>query len=317
MPSLDSISDLLQLLAEPTRVRLLALLGEHELTVAELSAATDLGQSRVSTHLGKLREAGIVKDRRVGSATHYSLAEQTMPQGAQRAWAFVRSEIQDAVLEKDRQRWAVLQRARDKAASWPDAMAGQMERHYSPGRTWESLARGLVGLVGLGDVLDAGSGDGAVAQLLAPRSRSYTLVEHSDRMLVAAGLRLQGQANVRLMRADLHHLTEAVAPVSIDTALLFNVLVELEEPARALAQLTQILRPGGRLAVITLDAHEHRELAQTYRHRHLGFAPAALRKLLGRAGLVVESCQVTSRERRQPRLSVVTAFARLEERTPS
>jgi ArsR family transcriptional regulator len=305
---LDSTAALLGLLAEPTRVRLLSLLAVEELTVVDLSAATELGQSRVSMHLARLREAGVVRDRKVGAATRYSLNERGMPAVARRVWGFVRNEVHDAVIDKDRQRWDALVRARDRAASWPDAMAGQMERHYSPGRTWESLARGLVGLIQLDDVLDAGSGDGTVAQLLAPRSRSYTLVDRSARMLLAAGLRLRKHGNVRLERADLRELPFGSS--SFDTALLLNVLPEIDEPPQVLGQLARVLRPGGRLVVVTVDAHEHAELAAAFKHVHLGFAPAALRKLLARAGLEVESCEVTSRERRPPRLKVVTAFAR-------
>src|SRR5262245_37135863 len=74
-PSLDlsSSTDLLRLLADPTRVRLLNLLEDGELSVAELVRATRLPQSRVSTHLGKLREGGLVRDRRVGSSSLYAL----------------------------------------------------------------------------------------------------------------------------------------------------------------------------------------------------------------------------------------------------
>src|SRR5262249_6211619 len=152
------------------------LLAAEEMTVADLAAATDLGQSRVSMHLAKLREARVVVDRKVGAATYYSLNERGMPAPAKRVWGLVHSEVRDGALEKDRQRWQLVLRARDKGA-WPDAVAGQMERHYSPGRTWESLARVLVGLLDLGDVLDAGGGDGAVAELVAPRCKSYTLVD--------------------------------------------------------------------------------------------------------------------------------------------
>jgi ArsR family transcriptional regulator len=307
MADLDTTADLLALLAEPTRVRLLSLLAAHELTVAELSAATELGQSRVSTHLGRLRGAGVIRDRKVGTATYYALNEKTMPALARRVWGFVKAEVHDEVLAKDRQRWDVLGRARDKAASWPDALAGRMERHYSPGRTWESLARGLVGLIELGDVIDAGAGDGSVAQLLAPRAKSYTLVDRSERMLVAAGLRLQKLGNVKIELADLHHLP--FPRPSFDTALLYNVLTEVEEPARVLQQLAHVLRPGGRLALITVAAHDHADIAEAYRQLHPGFAPAALRQLLARVGFTVERCAITSRERRPPRLEVVTAFA--------
>jgi DNA-binding transcriptional ArsR family regulator len=306
--SLAHTADLLQLLGEPTRVRLLTLLAAEEMTVADLAAATDLGQSRVSMHLGKLREARVVSDRKSGVATYYSLNERGMTAGIRRIWELVQAEVDDATLEKDRQRWEALSRSRDRAAAWPDAVAGQMERHYSPGRTWESLARGLVGLLALGDVVDAGAGDGAVAQLLAPRSKSYTLVDRNEKLLAAAGQRLAGQANVRLIHDDLAKLS--LPPSSADLVLLLNVLVEIDDPAPVLARLAGVLRPGGRLLLVSLDAHEHAEIAAAYRHVHQGYHPAAIRKLLGRAGLEVESCEVTSREHRAPKLNVVTAIAR-------
>src|SRR5262249_10922793 len=237
-----------------------------------------------------------------------ALNERGMSSGTKRVWELVQGEVQDAVLDKDRQRWRALKLRRDRAASWPDAVAGQMERHYSPGRTWESLARGLVGLLALGDVLDAGAGDGAVAQLLAPRSRSYTLVDRNERLLAAAGVRLRGQANVRLVEADLREL--ALPAASFDLVLLLNVLVEIDDPPAVLARLATVLRPGGRLVAVSLDAHDHPDLAAAYRHVHQGLRPAALRKLLPGPRLEVESCEITSREHRPPRLQVVTAFAR-------
>src|SRR5262250_643088 len=108
MPDLADTADVFQLLGEPTRVRLLSLLAAEEMTVADLAAATDLGQSRVSMHLGKLREARVVSDRKVGVATIYSLNERGMSSGTKRVWELVQGEVQDAVLDKDRQRWRAL-----------------------------------------------------------------------------------------------------------------------------------------------------------------------------------------------------------------
>src|SRR6202008_4769715 len=113
-------------------------------------------------------------------STFYSVNEETMPPAARELWKLLRARIQDDVLDSDKKRMQQLVRARDKAQSWPDAVAGQMERYYSPGRTWEATARGLIGLLRLGDVLDAGSGDGAIAQLLAPRSKSVTSLDRSE-----------------------------------------------------------------------------------------------------------------------------------------
>src|SRR5260221_3177930 len=148
METLHSTADLLGLLAEPSRVRLLALLAEHELTVNELTSITELGQSRVSTHLGKLREAGLVRDKRVGGSTFYSLANGEMPAEARKLWDLVQGALDDEQVAADKQRCVAQLRTRNaKNAGRPESVAGEMERHYSPGRTWEALAGGVIGLL--------------------------------------------------------------------------------------------------------------------------------------------------------------------------
>src|SRR5262245_21128159 len=234
MTSLTTDHHALHLPRVPIRVRLVALLARHDLTVADLTSIAELPQSRVSTHLGKLKDAGVLRDRRNGASTVYALNDGSMPAAARRVWTLLEQEADDAVLEADRTRCEGLLRARDRATAWPDAVAGQMERHYSPGRTWEATARAFLGLLHLGDVLDAGSGDGTVAQLLAPRARSITCLDKSERVLAAARARLANVPHVRFARGDLHALPAADA--SFDQVLLFNVLTHAEAPRRALAE---------------------------------------------------------------------------------
>ena len=307
MVSLGGTRDLLHLFGDPTRVRLVALLARHRLTVAELVGITQVPQSRVSTHLARLREAGVVRDRRNGTSSVYGLNDGSMPADAARVWALVQERVEDAVLEADRTRAETLVRARQRGG-WPDAVAGEMERHYSPGRTWEATAHALPGLMRLGDVLDAGSGDGTIAELLAPRSRSFTCLDRSERMLRAAGARLSGVPVVRIVRGDVQALPAADG--SFDHVLLLNVLASVEAPQRAFAEAARVLRRGGDLTVVTLEAHRHAELTATYGHVHPGFRPATLRRWLAASGLGVDRCAVTSRERREPHFSVLTAFAR-------
>ena len=307
MPSLGATSDLLGLLAEPSRVRLLALLAEQELTVGELCAVTELGQSRVSTHLGKLREAGLLRDRRAGGSTYYRMANGEMPDAARKLWSVVAADLDDAQLASDRRRCAGVLRTRATTGRWPDSVAGEMERHYSPGRTWEALARGLIGLIELGDVLDAGAGDGATAQLIAPRARSVTCVDVSETLIDAARVRLAGHPNAKAEIGDLVELPFADA--SFDQVLALNVLTHLRAPARALGELARVLRPGGRLVLVTLAAHEHLDVTSSYGHVHAGFRPAEVRRLVERTDLAVEQCALTSRERRAPYFQVVTLFA--------
>src|ERR1700689_2009433 len=123
MQTLAAAADLFGLFAEPTRVRLLRLLGEHELSVAELVEVTHVPQSSVSTHLGKLREAGLVRDRRNGTSTYYALAPN-MPQGARLVWDVVSNGVSDAVLASDRTHAAEVLRAR-RDGSFPESIAGE------------------------------------------------------------------------------------------------------------------------------------------------------------------------------------------------
>jgi len=307
MSSLSAQLDALHLFGDPTRVRLAALLAHHPLTVADLTAVTRLPQSRVSTHLGRLKEAGVLRDRRAGSSTVYALNDGTMPEHVRRVWTLLESGVSDATLKTDRERCEALLKARARDLPWPDALAGEMEKHYSPGRTWDALARGLVGLLKLGDVLDAGAGDGAIAELVAPRAKTYTLLDRSERMLAAAQGRLAKATNVRFLSGDLHAIPAPDA--SFDQVLLLNVLPYAERPVAVLAEIARVLRPSGGVAIVTIDEHTHAELTAQYGHVQPGFRPATLRRLAQRAGLVVERCEVTSRERRAPHLNVVTALA--------
>ena len=307
MLALDSTVGWLHLFGDPTRVRLLNLVAQEELTVAELTTITELQQPRVSTHLGKLREAGLVRDRKVGASTYYSVNEETMPAAARALWKLLRAQIQDDVIDSDKKRMQQLVRARDKAQSWPDAVAGQMERYYSPGRTWEATARGLIGLLKLGDVLDAGSGDGAIAQLLAPRSKSVTCFDRSERVMAAARQRLGREGNVRFAVGDLHEL--GFADAQFDHVLLFNVLTYAHTPQKVIAEAARVLRPRGDLVVVTLEAHQQDDVVAAYQHVNNGFTVLALRKMLQKAGLGVESCAVSSREKREPHFQVITAVA--------
>lgn len=298
----------LRLFADPTRVRLAHLLDGTELSVAEITQVTNLPQSRVSTHLGKLREAGVLRDRRQGASTYYVVNDAAMPELARRIWSLVAASRDESVLRDDRSRCQEVLRGRNKEKSWPESVAGQMERHYSPGRTWEATLYGLIDFVRLGDVLDAGSGDGAIAALLAPRSRSVTCLDVSPAVLRAARKRLRGQKNVSFAPGDVHALP--FPDGRFDQVLLLHVLTYARDPVLALREASRVLRPGGQLVVSTLARHDHGDLTSGYGHIHPGFSPRTLHAWLKReAGLAVERCEVTSREKRPPNFSVITAFA--------
>ena len=308
MATISSAVDLLRLFGDSTRLRLASLLEKNELTVAEITKITQLPQSRVSTHLGKLRDAGVLRDRREGALAYYAMNDGNVPASVHKLWNLLGRELDEPLLHSDQERCQAVLRARQGTANWPDAVAGEMERHYSPGRTWEATAIGMLGLLHLGDVLDAGSGDGAIAALLASRSRRVTCLDISPKVLQACRKRLQGMNNVEFVLGNVQALRFADA--SYDQVLLLNLLTYATDPARALAEAARVLRPGGDLVVTTLAAHEQREVTAGYGHVQAGFRPQALRDWLAEAGLVVDRCEVTSREKRAPHFAVVSAFAR-------
>jgi SAM-dependent methyltransferase len=300
---LDRSVEALSLLADESRLRLCVLLLERELCVSDLVKITGLSQSRVSTHLGRLREAGVVRDRRQGVQSFYTLAVAGLP-GALQGLLDEARVGDDPTLEGDRRKLAELEAERRGEAV---AARDDLERDYSPGRTWCSLASGLSGLLSLGDVLDVGSGDGAAAAMVAPYCRSLTCVDVNARMLEAAKDRLAKHAHVRVERADAHDLPFAEA--SFDSVLLFHTLTYTERPLRALEECARVLRPGGKLVLLCLDEHQQPEVTAPYGERHQGFSRAALAELLTSAGLEPRSVEVACREARKPRLQVLLASA--------
>lgn len=294
----------LNLLGDESRIRLCALLRERELSVTDLVRVTGISQSRVSTHLARLREGGIVRDRRDGQHAYYALSVDALTPTA-RALLDGGAGAADPTLDGDRRRLRELDA--ERRGGLPEHFAGAMERHYSPGRTWESLAAGLSALLRLGDVLDVGSGDGAVASYLAPRCASLTCVDASARMIEAAKARLRRHENVRALVADAHALPFDAG--AFDEAVLFHTLTYAERPERVLEECARVLRPRGRLVVLSLDRHEHRELTAPYGERHTGFSPQKLRALVARAGLSLTACDLACREAKKPHFRVLLAIA--------
>ncbi|MDG2149690.1 MAG: metalloregulator ArsR/SmtB family transcription factor [Planctomycetota bacterium] len=305
MIDLASTSHLARLYGDGSRLRLLALLAREELTVAELTSTTRLGQSRVSTHLGKLREAGLLRVRRNGTSTYYALDEAGMSAAARRLWDAFRVSLDDQLLDEDVERLEGVVAAR--SGKWADSVAGQMERHYSPGRTWEGAARALVGLAALGDVLDVASGDGALAELVAPRARSVTCLDVSARVVSAGRKRLGHVSSVRFATGDMHRLPFCEG--RFDQIMLVNSLSYAEQPRAVVSEASRVLRPGGGLVAVTLAPHKHEQVARSFNHAQMGFDPDALRALFAEEGFRVDLCAVTSREKRAPHLAVVSVYA--------
>jgi len=302
--NLSSYAEALSILGDESRLRLCALLKERELCVSDLVSVTGIAQSRVSTHLGRLRDAGLVRDRRHATQCFYTLALDALPNGT-RTLIEEACTGDDVTLEGDRKRLAELDAARRVGSD--ESSSDDLERYYSPGRTWQSLAIAMAALLDLGDVLDVGSGDGAAAAVFAPYCRSLTCVDNNPSRVEVAARRMQAYPHARAQAADAHQLPFADA--SFDVVLVLHTLTYTEHPARALRECARVLRAGGKLVILCLDQHQHHAVTERHGELHAGFSPNAVRKLLTGAGLKVLTADIACREARKPHFRVVMAVA--------
>jgi ubiquinone/menaquinone biosynthesis C-methylase UbiE len=160
---------------------------------------------------------------------------------------------------------------------------------------------------GPGDVLDVASGDGVLAELLAPRARSIVCLDLSARVAEAGRRRLSSRSNVSFQVGDMHELPFAYA--SFDTVLLMHALTYTRDPDRVFREVTRVLRPSGKLLAVTLQRHQHQKAVEPYNHVNLGFSTQQLEKFARTAGLVVQTCTVSAVEKRTPNFAVLSLSA--------
>src|SRR5213594_4598967 len=202
-----STINLLRLLADPTRLRLVLLLEQEELSVAELQQILGMGQSRISSHLAQLKRAGLVADRRVGKNVYYGANHKG--HGAQRERvAEITRLLARELPETSRDRTSlklVLHKRQDKAREYFDELAGKFGRSYVPGRSWRALSHALISLVPRLTIVDLGAGEGTLSQLLAKSARKVIAIDKSLKM-VEFGSKLakkHGFKNVEYRLGDL------------------------------------------------------------------------------------------------------------------
>ena len=176
-----STINLLRLLADPTRVRLLLLLELEELSVAELQQILGMGQSRISSHLAQLKRAGVVADRRVGKNVYYGANHHGRNSQRERVEEMTRL-LSRELPETSRDRTSlklILHKRQDKARKYFDELAGKFGRSYVPGRSWKALAHTLITLLPPLTVADLGAGEGTLSQLLAKNSVDLAILSQA------------------------------------------------------------------------------------------------------------------------------------------
>jgi len=315
MIGLTGTSRLLKALADETRLRVLHLLAQEELSGSDLMEILNMGQSRVSTHLALLKEVGLVTDRRHGRRTLYTL----MPGPAAGMWDSVVAENRSSPeFEADLAGLEALRdRRRDDSRAYFDRVAATFGEQILPGRTWEGLSRALVQLAPRGRYADLGIGDGLLTLLLSEVAHSVTAVDISPEMLaqLAARAAKRNITNVETVEGDIESLP--LSDSSYDVAVLSQALHHAKSPRTALLEARRILIPGGRLLVIDLLAHTEEWVKEQLQHRHLGFTESGLEALIAEAGFERASIQRAARDPQPPHFMTLVATAVKPTRTTS
>lgn len=300
----------LRALADPTRLRLLALLEADELSVNELQEITRLGQSRISTHLGLLSETGLVTSRREGKRTFYRLVSSPEPEFKELTQVAFRGarELPDHDSDVVNRRRVIARRS-EQAQQYFNQVAGRFDRSYGPGRSWQAFGHLLLRMLPPLEVADLGSGEGLLSELLARRCKRVIAVDNSEKMVEygAAKARKNGIHNLEFRLGDLE--TPPIEPASVDLVILSQALHHAENPGRALQSAGRILRPGGQLLVLDLVEHRFERARDLYGDRWLGFAEADLQRWLEAAGFVRIEISTVAREEEEPHFETLLATA--------
>jgi ubiquinone/menaquinone biosynthesis C-methylase UbiE/DNA-binding transcriptional ArsR family regulator len=278
----------LEAAGEETRLRILALLGEAELTVTELMAILGQSQPRVSRHLKLLVEAGLIDRHREGSWAFFRLGESQVVE-AIRDRIVALLDTDDPAIAADKHRLATVRAERKShaeayfarhAADWNRIRA----LHVAEARV-EAALLDVLGDAPIDSVLDLGTGTGRMLEVLAPRASRAIGLDVSPAMLSIARNRLDeaGLRHVQLRQGDAYALPGDLS--RFDLVILHQVLHYLDDPARAVREAARALKPGGRLVVVDFAPHREEALREHHAHRRLGFAVHEIEGFLVDAGI--------------------------------
>ncbi len=291
----------LKLISDPTRLRILMLLGNEALSVAELQEILGMGQSRISTQLSQLKMEGLVSDERSGKNNIYSCsADPDLMEVARLAAAEVPEVADDGASLRH-----LLRKRKDTSRAYFDELAGRFGKDYVPGRSWKALAEALIKVLNYQVVADLGAGEGTLAQLLAQRAEKVIAVDLSPKMVeFGQALAVQhGLANLEYRIGDIED--PPIEAASLDLAILSQALHHAERPQRALNAAFRLLKPGGRLIVLDLVQHHFEEARELYADRWLGFSESDLAAMLEKSGFTRIETVVADRETAAPKFQTL------------
>lgn len=288
LANFDGLLGGLKAAAEDTRLRLLALLDQAELTVSDLTDILGQSQPRISRHLRLLAEAGIVERFREASWAFYRRAGEG--NGAALASAILAlADPSDPVFERDRERLAQVRATRQSAAQnyfrkhaerWDE-----LRKLHISDRAVEAAVRDALAGKRIDALLDLGTGTGRILELFGAEIGRGVGIDLNPEMLqfARANLDRAGLKNCSVRQGDLYNLP--FGRDSFDAVVLHQVLHYLDDGGRAIREAARVLRPSGRLVVVDFAPHQLEFLRDEHAHRRLGFAADTIEQWLEEAGL--------------------------------
>ena len=304
------ILKLLRVLGDKNRVRILRLLQQEELSVAELQEILGMGQSRISMQLSQLKQASCVEVRRTGQKSLYRIA---LPSGAPEIVLQVLAESADEIAETAHDAAGlqlVLNKRRDNLRAHFDNLAGKFGRDYVPGRSWKALTEMLLRLMPPLIIADLGAGEGTLSLLLAQRALQVLAVDNSPKMVEYGSelARRNGVENLKYLQGDLEALP--IENSAVDLVLMHQTLHHALHPARAIEEAFRILKVGGQIVILDLLQHEHEAERELYGDVWPGFSQVQLNSWLHESGFENIDVAIVHRESEAPQLQIVLAMAR-------
>ena len=279
MSAASPLAERFQALADPTRLRILALLRKMELSVGELAQVLGQSQPRVSRHLKVLADAGVLERRKEGSWVFLTLAGEDVvkPMFALiEKWA---DSATAAALAADAQRTDGVRAERAEAAIQYFAAKAEVWDQIRSLHVAESAVEKAIGKAlparSLGRLVDVGTGTGRMIELFGPRSSHAIGIDRSSEMLRLARVKLEGAGIASSLRqGDMYALP--LDDGSADHVIIHQVLHYAHSPAAAIAEAARVLAPGGTLLVVDFAAHDREELRNSDAHIRLGFEDEAM-----------------------------------------
>lgn len=292
---MSDLLDIFRALADPTRLRIVALLRRMELAIGELAVVLDQSQPRVSRHVRILAEAGLVERHKEGSWVFLRLTNIDWTQALLGiADTLTLSEREKRVVAHDAKRLADVQAERTAAAERYFAdHAGEWDAirslHVAEGDVEAAMLQ-LMHNRRLGHVLDIGTGTGRMAEIFGKAARRITALDRSPEMLRLTRAKLSARdVPVSLMQGDFYALPLEAA--SVDTVILHQVLHFAQTPERVIAEASRVLRGSGHLLIADFASHDREELRSKQAHARLGFSDAQVRGWFASNGLLTEAVQ--------------------------